>query len=123
MLWRVLEQVPYEGGFIWFRTMSKPTDPKELRLRLDWGVFPKSEKIFLPRYDSVPENSPIRKALEESEERLFRDVKLDFGSLRGKWNLIAKVMGQAVLTILIPKEIDPDTLPNRRKNCSLLGFM
>ena len=104
LVWRVLEQAPCEGGFLWFRMMPKPTDPTDVKLRLDWGIFPKSERMYLPRYDSVPKNSSIHRAFRSSKEKLCKGVKLDFGSLRGKRNIIVKALGQAVLTIVLPKE-------------------
>ena len=33
LVWRVLEEAPYEGGALWFRRMGKPTDPGDVRLR------------------------------------------------------------------------------------------
>jgi len=122
LIWRVLEQAPYKSGFLWFRMMPKPTDPNNLKLRLDWGVFPKSERIYLPKYDSVSKNSPIYQAFGSSEERVLKDVEVDFGSLRERRNLMVKAIGQAVLTIVLPKEIDPDIMFKRNKE-SLLPFM
>jgi len=122
LVWRVLEQAPYESGFIWFRMMPKPADPNDIKLRLDWGVFPKSERIYLPKYDSVPRSSPIYQAFGNSEEKIHKNVKIDFGNLRGSRNLIVKAIGKAVLTIVLPKEIDPNIILKRDKD-SLLPFM
>lgn len=106
LVWRVLEQAPYESGFLWFRIMPKPTDQNDIKLRLDWGVFPKSERIYLPPYDSVPKSSPIHQVIGSSEEKLYKGVKMDFGSIRGRRNIMVKAIGQAVLTIVLPKEIE-----------------
>ena len=122
LVWRVLEQTPYESGFLWFRMMPKPTDSNDIKLRLHWGVFPKSERIYLPQYDSVPKTSPIHQAIGSSEERLYKDVKLDFGSLRGRRNIIVKAIDQVVLTIVLPKEVDPDIMLMRSTD-SLLPFI
>jgi Zn-dependent peptidase ImmA (M78 family) len=122
LVWRVLEQAPYKSGFIWFRMMPKPTDPNDIKLRLDWGVFPKSERIYLPRYDSVSKSSPIYQAIGSPEENLCKAVKLDFGSIRGRRNIIIKSVGQAVLAIVLPMEIDPDIILKRKKD-SPLPFM
>lgn len=108
LLWRVLEQLPYEGGALCFRFMPKPTDKADLKLRLDWGLFPNAvKKMYLPRYDAVRADSPIHRALTHNRELLCRDVKLDFGSLRGKRSLIVKAFGQMVLAIVLPHEVDP----------------
>jgi len=107
-LWRVLEQLPYEGGAICFRVMGKPNNRADIKLRLDWDVFPKTPKSFLARYDAVPDSSPIRQVLGHPHQRLCRDVKLDFGSLRGHRNLLIQAFGQTVLTVVLPPEVDPD---------------
>ncbi|RKX42029.1 MAG: hypothetical protein DRP27_09970 [Thermotogae bacterium] len=122
LVWRVLEHAPYESGFLWFRMMPKPTDPNDIKLRLSWGVFPKSERIYLPRYVSVSKSSPIYQAFESSEERFYKGVKLNFGSLRARRNILIKAFGQAVLTIVLPKEIDPDIMLTKDKD-SLLPFI
>jgi len=62
---------------------------------------------------SIPESSPIYQAFGSSEEKLHKEVKLDFGSLRGRRNLIVKAISQAILTIVLPVEIDPDMILNR----------
>jgi len=110
LIWRVVEQAPYEGGALWFRMMAKPTDPKDVKLRLEWGVFPKNKRMYLPRYDAVPKNSPIYQALTCPGERIYHNVKLDFGSLRGRRTLLMKAIGQQVLAIVLPKEISPNTM-------------
>lgn len=122
LIWRVLEQAPYESGFLWFRMMPKPTDPNDIKLRLHWGVFPKSERIYLPRYDAVPKSSCIHQAMGSSKEKLYKNVKMGFGNLRSRRNIIVKAIGQAVLTIVLPNEIDPDIMLTRDKN-PLLPFI
>lgn len=107
LVWRVLEEAPYEGGALWFRRMGKPTDPSDVRLRLDWGVFPKSDAQYLPRYGSIPEESPIAMAFAATEERLHARVQLELGSLRGEKPLLMKAFGDRLLAIVLPPEIDP----------------
>ena len=110
LVWRVLEQTPYEGGTLWFRMMGKPTNPKDIKLRLDWGVFPKTERMYLPRYDAVPKRSPIHQALASPHEKLYHNVEVDFGSLRGRRTLLVKAIGQRVLAIVFPEEVNPSTV-------------
>jgi hypothetical protein len=108
LLWRVLERLPYEGGAILFRIMSKPTDPSDLKLRVDWDVFPNTPKRYIPQFDAVPALSPIHHALTHNQEVLYRDVKMDFGSLRGTKNLLVKSSNGKVLAIVLPPEVDPN---------------
>ena len=44
LLWRVIEQLPYEGGALCFRIMPKPNNSADMKLRLDWDTFPKTAK-------------------------------------------------------------------------------
>lgn len=109
---RVLEEAPYSGGVLWFRMMGKPTNKREVKLRLDWGKFPKSKsKMYLPQYDSVPKSSPIYLALMEPGERLCKDVNLDFGSLRGRRNLLVYTTHLMAVTLVIPEEVNPNEIP------------
>jgi hypothetical protein len=110
LVWRILEEATYEGGALWFRMMGKPADPQDIKLRLDWGVFPKSQRLYLPRFDSVPKTSPIYQATTFHGESIHEDVKLDFGSLRDRRTILVKAFPQAVLVIVFPKEFDYSTL-------------
>ncbi len=107
LIWRVLERLPNEGGAICFRIMGKPNDLEDMKLRVDWNVFPKTVKKYIARYDSVPQDSPIQRALTHQRTALYEDVKVDFGSLRGKRNLLVKSVGGSVLAIVLPVEVDP----------------
>jgi len=107
LLWRVLEQLPFEGGAIYFQIMGKPNAPSDLKLRVVWSAFPKTTKSYIAPYDAAPLNSAIHNALSYQHEALCLDDKLNFGSLRGKRNLLVKSFGQAVLAIVLPQEIDP----------------
>src|SRR5579862_1545802 len=46
---RVLETSSYSGGALRFCWMGKPNALNEIKLRLDWGEFPKAAKLFIPR--------------------------------------------------------------------------
>ncbi len=107
LLWRVLEQLPYEGGALCFRKMAKPNDPSDIRLRLDWATFPNTRKSNIYRFDAVPVASPIRGALGHSREILCTEARVEFGSLRGTRNLLVKAFGQSVVAIVLPGEVDP----------------
>jgi Zn-dependent peptidase ImmA (M78 family) len=107
---RVLEQIPYNGGALWFSNMGKPSDANDVKLRLNWGIFPKSENIYLPRYASVPENCPIHQAAKSSKDILLQDVKLNFANLRGERSLLIRSVGKATLALVLPDEIDPRSL-------------
>ena len=135
LAWRVIAAAPYSGGFLVFRETVKPTDHQKVKLRLDWGCFPK-ERFYLPRYDAVPPHSPIDQALRKFEERekereaarqlgqvppdpireqFLPRVKLNFGSLRG-WRalLVGKighpdgfdVRGGALIAIVLPPQLE-----------------
>ncbi len=114
LVWRALEEAPYEGGALWFRMMAKPTDPTDIKLRLDWGVFPKSTRMYLPRYDAVPKTSPIHQAMAHPSENVYEDVNLNFGSLRGKRTLMVKAISQRVLAIVLPEEVNPGQFVSQR---------
>ena len=49
-------------GLIWFKKMGKPSNRADVKLRLDWGVFPRLQRVYLPRYDSVGADSLVTKA-------------------------------------------------------------
>ena len=67
--------------------MGKPTNPKDEQLRLDWGYFPMSSQLYLPRYDRVTQE-PLLQLANAWDKRLM-DLKLEFGSLRGRRTLPA----------------------------------
>lgn len=110
LLWRVLEQLPFDGGALIFRRMAKPNDPTEIRMRLEWGIFPHLPKTYLPKYASVPCDSPIVTVLDHSREVLFRDVVLNFGNLRTTRSMLLRSYGQSVVTLVLPSKLDPDLL-------------
>jgi Zn-dependent peptidase ImmA (M78 family) len=87
LTWHVIALTKNDGGFIWFKKMGKITNPNDEKLRIELGVFPNSERMYIPKYDSVPENSPIYKAyVEKWKHEWFsqKPVRLNFGSLRGE---------------------------------------
>jgi hypothetical protein len=108
LAWRVVECAPHSAGILVFRTMGKPTAPDNTRLRLDWGRFPKEQRIYLPRYDVVPNDSPIHQALGCRSQLFLPCVKLNFGSLRGVNSLLVAEIGRLgedmLLAIVLPRE-------------------
>lgn len=114
LLWCVLSSMKPEGGFIWFRMMGKPTDPSSIKLRVDWGIFPNSRGIYLPKYDAVREGSAIGEATDV--ESFHPRLKLSFGSLRGWRPVRVKGYGvgeaRKVLTIVYPGESELPLLTN-----------
>lgn len=111
LAWQIVALAPYSGGLLVFRMMGKPTDPKDIRLRLVWGVFPKSPRIYLPKYDAVPEDSPIHQGIGCRTQLYLEDVKLNFGSLRGTRSLLVGEAWQPggkweLLAIVLPQEVE-----------------
>jgi hypothetical protein len=110
LLWRVLEETPYSGGAMRFCFMGKPNSPADLKLRLDWCIFPKEEGQFVAKYAAVPLTSPIYEALSKTYEQVVPNVKLSYGSLRGARTLILKSFRRSVLSIVLPEEVDISSL-------------
>ena len=102
-VWRMCEMAGDEVGFIWFRPMGKPTDPDDVKLRVDWGAFPTRERTYLPRHDSVPRNSLVAKSF--SSNQVVRGIeKVDLGALRGKRYLTCQRLNEAVLCLVFLDE-------------------
>ena len=97
--WRMNELAEANVGIIWFKPMAKPSDTNDIKLRLDWGVFPKQSMTYLPRFDAVPEGSLISKCFS-SRQTLEGFEKIAFGSLRGVQYLACKRFGKSVLCLV-----------------------
>lgn len=104
LAWQVVESMPSPGGVLFFRKMGKPSDLKDEQLRLDWGYFPMSSQLYLPRYDRVTQK-PLLQLANAWDEQLM-DVKLEFGSLRGWRTLRAKRIAQPadIIAFVFPTE-------------------
>ncbi|MBI4334773.1 MAG: ImmA/IrrE family metallo-endopeptidase [Chloroflexi bacterium] len=98
--WRLAEIAPVDVTIIWCREMAKPTDAKDIKLRLDWGVSPRQDRLYLPRFDAVPHESLISSCYYS---RLPAEgfEKLDFGSLRGSRYLVCERFGNRVLCLVL----------------------
>ena len=97
--WRMAELAGGNVGIIWFKKMGKPSDPTHVKLRVDWGAFPHQERVYLPRYDSVKEDSLVAKAFW-SRQIVMGCEKMDLGSIRGFKYLICKRFRNAVLCLV-----------------------
>lgn len=97
--WRMCELAEETVGILWFKAMGKPNDTSDIKLRLDWGAFPKGNRMYLPRFDAVPPNSLISKCFL-SRQTVEGSEKLGFGSLRGTRYLACKYFENAVLALV-----------------------
>ena len=111
--WRMAELANENVGIIWFKRMGKPGNPADVKLRLDWGVFPHQERVYLPRYDSVRQESLVTKAFV-SGQTVEGAEKLDLGSIRGTKFLHCRRFHNAVLCVVS----DATSLPSYRGYCS-----
>lgn len=109
--WRMTELARANVGIIWFKPMPKPSDINDIKLRLDWGVFPRRSRAYLPRFDAVPQDSLISKCFT-SRQTLEGLEKIAFGSVRGVQYLACKRFGKSVLCLVFPEPPQ-----NRQPNC------
>lgn len=100
--WRMSELVEANVGIIWFKPMAKPSDPNNIKLRLDWGSFPRRSRTYLPRFDAVPRDSLISKCFT-TQQTLEGFEKIAFGSVRGVQYLACKRFGKSVLCLVLPE--------------------
>lgn len=107
--WRMCELATENVGILWFKAMGKPNDLNDTKLRLDWGVFPKSKRMYLPRFDAVPTGSLVSRCFL-SRQSVEGSEKADFGSLRGTYYLSCKCFENSVLCLVFP-----NASPNRKQ--------
>ena len=111
LLWRVITTASYEGGFIWGKTDSNPSNPQEINMRSCWGVFPKSHKIKVPKEMHLGASGYSLVDFTENKEK-FNRVAFDFEGLRGLRTICAKAYGRGperrILIIVYPREVESD---------------
>lgn len=100
-VWRLTELHPDDVGFIWFKEMGSPTKPDKIKLRLDWGCFPKRERTYLPKFDAVKTKSLIWSCY--SQNKITSEVeKVSFGNIKGEFFIHCTPYKKAALVIFMP---------------------
>ena len=105
LAWRLVEELPGDGGVLWFRYMGKPNDVNNRRLRLDWGVFPHRKQVFLPKYAAVDSGSALQSAFASQAFQSITDFPLRFGSLREARSLLVKALGARLMALVKPQDV------------------
>ncbi|MCL4416758.1 MAG: ImmA/IrrE family metallo-endopeptidase [Actinobacteria bacterium] len=97
--WRLSELANKDVGIIWFKRMGKLDNPADVKMRIDWGVFPNQKRVHLPRYDSVKKDSLIEKAFlsRQTEEGI---ENLDLGNIHGDRFIHCKRFHNSVLCLV-----------------------
>lgn len=108
LLRRVLAIMPSEGGFAWYKPVSKQNDQNIYSLRLEWGIFPKSYKIYFPKqiWLYASDFSPIED-IAGKDERFYSKVKLDFDATSHcamRVKAFGKDQRKRILIVIYPKE-------------------
>jgi Zn-dependent peptidase ImmA (M78 family) len=109
--WRFADLSKIDVGFLWFRKMGKPTDEADVKIRLDWGAFPKDDGVsnqrYIPRYDAVKDNSLVSQAYSCQSE-VTGIEKVDWGGVRGLRFLVCKRFRDGVLCFAFPHTSSSD---------------
>ena len=100
-----MDELPGDGGVLWFRHMGKPNDVNSRRLRVDWGVFPHRDQVFLPKYAAVDAGSPLQSAFASQAYRSLTEVPLRFGSLRERRSLLVKALVARLMALVKPQDV------------------
>lgn len=117
---RVLEQAPFDSGFIWFNKKVEGNNPNNIQLYVNYAVFPKTKTFILPN-KKVPSEHPIHKYLGEIEERLYENVQFKIKTFCDERSILIKDFGKKLLVIVLPKEV-PTRDILKKKNLTLFSF-
>lgn len=122
---RVLDSVPYNGAALYFRLSGKPTDPADVKLRLDAWYFAQQHGQYLPRHASIAENSPIHRALSTPTEKYYKGVAIELGNSTVHGSILVKRISKHgdILTLIVPIEADDEISSRRRFARPELPFM
>jgi Zn-dependent peptidase ImmA (M78 family) len=116
----VLEQAPFDSGFIWFNKRIDENDPNKIQLYVNYAVFPKT-KTFIQPNKKVPSEHPIHNYLGEIEERLYENVQFKIKTFCDERSILIKDFGKKLLVIVLPKEISTEDML-KKKNLTLFSF-
>jgi Zn-dependent peptidase ImmA (M78 family) len=116
---KVLEQAPYDSGFIWF-DKKEENNFNNIQLYVNYAVFPKTKTFIQPK-KRVPLEHPIHKYLGEVQERLYENVQFKIKTFYDERSILIKDFGRKLLVIVLPKEISTKNML-KQKDLTLFSF-
>jgi Zn-dependent peptidase ImmA (M78 family) len=118
---RVLEQAPYDSGFIWLKKVETKDELNRFQLVVEYAVFPKN-KIFIKPNLKVPRDHLLNQYLGEKQEEKYENVEFKIKTFSDKRSILIKDFGRKVLIIVLPTEIEIKSML-KRENVSIFNFI